>query len=331
MNNLLSIQSFLRIDYKILIVLIILIFSFIVEPRLFVNGIFLGLILGVGSMGLTLSYGITKFANIAHGDFMTFGAYISYFVLEQFFPSTNGFGPFSFGGSLLLALPISTVIVAIFALISDIGIFSRLRKRNSPGITMAIASLGIAIALRGLIQMIWSSEVRNFPNSPRSHIKLPFEITIAPNHLFIGVTALLLMLSVYILLNKTKLGKAMRATADNADLARVSGIPSELILRLTWILAGGLAGIAGVLLVIFNATLQIKPIMGFNFVVPLFASTILGGVGKPFGALLGSLIVALSMELSTAVLLPTYKSAVAFAIMLLILLVKPRGLTGEKN
>ena len=114
MNNLLSIQSFLRIDYKILIVLIILIFSFIVEPRLFVNGIFLGLILGVGSMGLTLSYGITKFANIAHGDFMTFGAYISYFVLEQFFPSTNGFGPFSFGGSLLLALPISTVIVAIF-------------------------------------------------------------------------------------------------------------------------------------------------------------------------------------------------------------------------
>lgn len=300
------------------------------QPGLAVNGIFLGGLAALGSTGLTLVYGILKFANVAHGDFMTFAAYTAFFLLTDLFPEEAGLGPFTFGYPLFFAIPISMAVVAGIAVLLDIGIYERLRRRRSNLVTMSIASLGVAIALRGIVQMVWGAQVEHYPNVSKKAYDLPFDITIAPNHIFIGGLALFLAAALHLFLTRTRMGKAMRATSDNMDLARISGIDTRRVIWWTWGISGALAGAAGVLLVIFNATSQLKPVMGFDFLIPLFAAVILGGIGNPYGAFVGAMIIGVASEVSTHWLEPTYKPAIAFLIMILVLLVRPRGILGSK-
>jgi branched-chain amino acid transport system permease protein/neutral amino acid transport system permease protein len=157
--------------------------------------------------------------------------------------------------------------------------------------------------------------------------QLPFDVRMKPDQMFIGLTALVVVAFVYFLLYRTKLGKAMRATADNMELAQVSGIDTERIIVWTWVIGGGLAGLAGVLL---GLQTHLMPEMGFIFVLPLFAAAILGGVGSPHGALVGAMIVGISQEVSTEWISPAYKPAVAFLLLFAILLVRPQGLFGSK-
>ena len=145
--------------------------------------------------------------------------------------------------------------------------------------------------------------------------------------MFIGATAIVCVVVVYLLLYRTKLGRAMRATADNMELARVAGIDTERVVIATWAIGGSLAGLAGVLLGIQS---HLMPEMGFIFILPLFAASILGGVGSPHGALVGALIVGISQEVSTEWISPAYKPAIAFILLFAILLVRPRGIFGTK-
>lgn len=301
------------------------------EIGLAVNGIFLGSLLALGAVGITLVFGVMRFANIAHGDMMTMGAYVAFFLLVSVLPEHTGLGPFTFGFPLLIAIPISMAAVAALAVGMDILVFRRLRLRRANIVTVEIASLGLAIAIRGLVQMIWDTPVRYFPNEGRSHFSLPADISIAPNHLFVSGAALVLAIALHLLLTRTKQGKAMRATSDNPDLARASGINTDRVLLWTWGIAGALAGAAGVLLVVFNATSQLKPTMGFQLLVPLFAAVVVGGIGNPYGAFLGAMLIGISMEVSTAWALPTYKPAIAFTFMVVVLLFRPRGLLGSKG
>ncbi len=296
-----------------------------------VNGIFLGSVLALGAIGITLIYGVLRFANIAQGDMMTFGAYLAFFLLVSVLPEQAGLGPFTFGLPLLLAIPIAMAGVAALALGMEILVFRRLRRRRANIVTIEIASLGLAIGIRGVVQMVWDTPVRYYPHESRDHISLPAGISIAPNHLFVAGAALALAIGLHLLLTRTKSGKAMRATADNPDLARASGIATDRVLLWTWAIGGLLAGAAGVLLVIFNATSQLKPTIGFQLLVPLFACVVVGGIGNPYGAFLGAMLIGVSMEVSTAWALPTYKPAIAFLVMVLVLLFRPHGLLGTKD
>ena len=304
-----------------------------VKMGLVVNGFVLGAIIATGAIGLTLIYGNLNFANIAHGDFMAMGAYVAYAIITDLLPvigiQGQGLGPFTFGYPLLIALPLAAAVVAVGAIVLDVAIFRRLRNRRVNAVVIAMASLGLAIAVRGLIQIIWTGQKLQFPRESRQVYHLPMDIRIPPDSIFIAGVAVLLALGVYLLLTRTKIGKAMRATADNPDLARVTGIPTERVIWSTWAIGGSMAAIAGILLAVFQA--QLLPSMGWEFLIPLFAAVILGGIGNPYGALVGALVIGVSMEVSTQWITPSYKHAVAFIIMIALLLARPRGLLGGSN
>ena len=303
------------------------------KMSLVVNGLFLSSIIALGAIGLTLIFGILKFANIAHGDYMVMGAYTTFFIIQSLLAPIGidgaGLGPFTFGYPLLIALPVGAAIVAGGAIALDVGIYRRLRGRGANAVTLSMASLGVAIALRGLAQIIWTTDAQAFPRESKQVFRLPMDTRVPPDSLFIGMSAIALVAAIYIILNHTKMGKAMRATADNPDLARVTGISVQRVIWWTWAIGGGLAAIAGILLSVSQA--QMIPIMGWKFLIPLFAAVILGGIGNPYGALAGALVIGVTMEVSTQWINPSYKPAVAFAIMIAMLLARPRGLFGNSQ
>ena len=304
-----------------------------IKMGLVVNGIIFGSVIALGAIGLTLVYGILKLGNFAHGDYMAFGAYVAFFIVDGLLPRVGiegaGLGPFTFGVPVIVALPLSAIVVAAGAIALDVLIYRRLRDRGASTAILTMASLGVAIAIRGLVQMIWTGDTQHYPRESRQVFHLPMEVRIHPDGVFVAVVATLLVALVYILLTYTKMGKAMRATSDNPTLARVTGINTKHVIWWTWAFGGGLAAVAGVMLAVIQA--QLLPIMGWKFLIPLFAAVILGGIGNPYGALVGALVVGVSMEVSTQWINPSYKPALAFAIMIGVLLARPRGIFGDSQ
>lgn len=301
--------------------------------ELFVYGIVLGSIIALGAIGLTLVYGILRFANFAHGDLMTAGAYVSLFLVSSLFPligiPREPLGPFSFGWRMVAAFPVTMAAVSGIAILLDRLIYRRLRQKGSSAVILAISALGASFIVRMMVLILWGGDYRSFfPGVLRPAMELPFGVKIRPDQVLIIGVAALLMVSLYLFLRYTKTGKAMRATADNMELARISGIRTERIVLWTWAIGGALAAAGGVL---YGIDVQIHPGMGWNFLLPLFAAAILGGIGKVHGALIGGLVIGVLQQLSTAWLLPTYKPAVAFIGMIIILLVRPQGIFGGET
>jgi branched-chain amino acid transport system permease protein len=199
-------------------------------------------------------------------------------------------------------------------------VFRRLRGRGS--LVLLISSFGMALLLRNVIQLVWGVDTKVYDPG----IQLPIVlggVRIRPDHLTIAAAALVLVTLVWFFLQRTRMGKAMRAMADNVDLARVSGIDSERVILWTWILGGGLAGAAGTLLALDT---RLFPLLGANQILPIFAATILGGIGRPYGAIAGGFVIGIASEFSTLFITPVYKPAVAFAIMVLVLIARPSGI-----
>jgi len=283
-----------------------------------IPGIVVGSIYALGAIGVSLVFGNLRFANFAHGALMTLGAYIA---LELVL--LTGLPP-------LAALPVAMALTGLAA----VGLDRLFLKpfRAAPSILSLIASIGIALMLRSAIQLVWGVDMASF--SPGG-IQMPMRffdgtVRIAPKHLVIVGAALVLMLSLHLMLTRTKIGKAMRATADNPELARLTGIDTERVTMATWMIAGGLAAAAGVLL---GMDTQVTPTMGFHVLLPVFAAAILGGIGQPYGAMLGGLIIGIAQEMvafpwigGAPLISPSYKEGVAFALMVLILIVRPAGL-----
>lgn len=291
--------------------------------QLVVTGAIVGSVIALGAIGLTLIYGVLKFAHFAHGDMMTLGAYIAFLALF----GGGHVGPLSFGWGMIPAMVIAVVFVASAAVAVDWVVYRPLRRRKAGLVILAMASLGMAMVVRSAVYLWWGPDQKFYVLGVQRATQLPFDVRMKPDQMFIGLTAVVVVALVYVLLYRTKLGKAMRATADNMELAQVSGIDTERIVVWTWAIGGGLAGLAGVLL---GLQTHLMPEMGFIFVLPLFAAAILGGVGSPHGALLGAMIVGISQEVSTEWISPAYKPAVAFLLLFAILLVRPHGLFGSK-
>jgi branched-chain amino acid transport system permease protein/neutral amino acid transport system permease protein len=298
--------------------------------ELVVYGIVFGSIISLGAIGLTLVYGIIRFANFAHGDLMSGGAYIALFMVTGLLawvgvPDAN-FGALSFGWRMLIAFPVSMSIVACVAIALDRILYRKLRMKRSGPVIFAMSSLGAAFILRMIILILWGADSLFYrPGILRPAVMLPLGIKIRPDQVFILFLVFALIGSLHLFLQKTKMGKAMRATADNMELALVSGIDTERIIIWTWGIGGALAAAGGIL---YGIDVQLHPYMGWNFLIPLFAATILGTIGNMYGALVGGLVIGVAQQVSTAFLMPTYKPAVAFMMMILILLIRPKGIFG---
>jgi branched-subunit amino acid ABC-type transport system permease component len=279
-------------------------------------GIILGSIYALGAIGISMTFGILRFANFAHGETMTLGAYFAFTLVQL-----TGWHP-------LAVLPLAMILTAVVALGVDRVFYKPFRA--APAIMVVIASFGMMLMIRSVIQFSWGVQLKSVVQGIQRPYILFDALRISPKHMLIVGSALVLMLAVHLLLSRTKIGKAMRAMADSPELARLTGIDTEMVIRATWVVGASLAAAAGVFLAIDT---HVETMMGFKLLLPVFAAAILGGIGRPYGAMAGGLIIGIAEELSSyawigdgPLLAPGYKAGVAFAIMVAMLIWRPSGL-----
>ncbi len=309
-------------------------------PQYVINGIRFGSLLMLGAIGLSLTYKILNFANFSHGDILIFGAYVALTVdwlLVELIPRWSpGLAEVADGEVMRWLAIFAAMLAGIFAAVIMAYLIDRLiyrRMRRSAAVVLIIASFGMALFLRSLVQALWGTGNRAYA----VRISLPytfdfglFQIKMNLLQIVTIVVALVLVTLLHFFLKYTKTGKAMRAMADNMDLARISGINTERMIAWTWAIGAGLAVVAGVFMGLnFGA---ISPNLGALVLLSLFAAVILGGIGSPYGAMLGGLMIGLAQNIlvGPATGIAThYQPAVAFILMILMLLFRPQGLLGE--
>jgi len=280
--------------------------------QLIVNGIVLGSIIALAAIGLTMVYGVLNFANFSHADFMTFGAYIA-FLLNV-----------ALGLNIILSFFIAVAIAGALGVLLDFLVWKPMRRKNADLVSLVIISIGLSLIVRNAIIFIWGGSTRNFDLPVQRGIEM-LGVTITHNQLTGLGTAILFILLVHFFLKNTKLGKAMRAISDDINLARISGIDTDKVIMWMWFIGVGLATVAGIL---YGLETTIRPNMGWFLILPMFAAVILGGIGNPYGAMVGGMVIGLSQELSMLILPSEYKMGVSLGIMILVLLFKPKGLFG---
>ncbi len=295
-----------------------------------IPGLVLGCIYALGAIGITLTFGILRFANFAHGEIMMSGAYLTWTVMAVMGAAGLVLHP------LVAMVPAAFMVIILF-LVTDRYFYKPFRKEDT--IKVVMASFGMMLIIRSAVQVIWGPNQITFVSGIARPNEALREFTgnmgtmiLMPNkHLFIMAGTLVLVVALGYLLNRTRIGKAMRAVSDSPDLAHVTGIDVDKVIRATWIVGGVCATAAGVFLVMDVQMLETT--MGFRMLLPMFAAAILGGIGKPYGAVFGGLVIGLAEELSAypwigdaPLLSPGYKTGVAFAIMVVMLIVRPQGL-----
>lgn len=316
-----------------------------------ISGVVLGSIYALGAIGVTLIFGILRFAHFAHGDMMTMGGFIA-FLLAAAFAALGIVAPVPTG---FLVLPIAMAITAVIALGIDKAFYAPLRKRGAKPVTLLIASIGVTLMIQGLIRLFFGAGTYSFFESETKQlfkIPVPIEgvtrtINFTQPQLLMVISTAIAVLLLHLFLTRSRLGTAMRAMADNADLAQVSGINTKLVVRVTWIIAGGLASMAGTMLAL---DVSLKPDLAFNIVLPIFAAAIVGGLGQAYGAIAGGLLIGFAETLAIfnwsillrplkgvlpdwmaipndlAVVPTEYKLTVAFVILVIVLLWRPTGI-----
>jgi neutral amino acid transport system permease protein len=286
--------------------------------QLVANGLVTGSIIAIAAVGLSLVYGILKIVNFAHGDYLTFGAFAALLVNV------------TWGGSMIVGVLFAIAATAALGLVLELGLWRPLRRRGSGIIGLFIVSIGLALVLRNSTLLAWGSQPRRYDVDVFQIYELG-PIRLSLSQLVVIAVAFGAIVLVGLMLARTRLGKAMRALADNRDLASATGIDPDRITTYTWLLGAGLAGLGGVL----QGLLQnaFTPNMGFSLLLPIFAAVILGGVGSAYGALVGGLVLGLMMEVSTWDALaggvaPVYKPVVAFLALIAVLVLRPQGVFG---
>jgi branched-chain amino acid transport system permease protein len=298
------------------------------SPQLLLDGVLLGSTIGLGAIGLTLTYAILGFGNFAHGELMSWGAYLALPIaaLVSGILVAEPLGALSFGWPLVAAALIAMALTGALAFALDWILFSRLRRRGGT-MTPVIASFGASLALRNLIQFVFGPQPAYY--SRDLQIAMPFgPFRVTPDQIVVLAVTAALVVGVHLLLSRTHLGRAMRATAENPQLAQIAGIDIAGVVRNVWLIGGALAAAAGVLV---GVTVQLSPGMGFDLLLPLFAAVILGGIGSAPGAVIGGLVIGLAQAASGPLVGSEYRSAVAFLVLLAVLIVKPTGLFGGRS
>ncbi len=319
--------------------------------KVLIAGSVIGCIYALGAVGVTLVFGILRFAHFAHADLMTVGAFVA-LILSTLLA---GVGPAVGLPTGFVVLPIAAAITAFLAVGLDRMFYRPLRQKNVRPIYLLVASLGVTLMLQGIVRLFAGTSPRNFfSDHPKDifRIELPFEwatrkIVISEPQLLLIATTVICIYCLHRFLTRTRLGKAMRAMSDNPELALVSGINTDKVVNATWVIAGALAAAGGILLAL---DVVLKPDLSFNLLLPIFAAAIVGGVGRPYGAIAGGLLVGFSETIaifnwsilfrpmapylpdwfeipSRLAFVPTeYKIIVPFVILIAVLIWKPTGL-----
>jgi len=328
---------------------LVLVLNFIVVP-----GLAYGSQLALGALGVTLVFGILRFANFAHGDTMAFGTMVV--ILATWWLQSRGvsLGPLP---TALLALPVGILFTILLLVITDRCVYRHYRHQRAVPVTFMIASMGVMFMTNGIVRFIIGPDDQRFLDGERFIVSArDFKETTGLSEglsiklsqgLTIGI-AVLLVLLLFWFLQKTRTGKAMRAYSDNEDLALLSGVDPDRVVLVTWIITAVLATIAGTL---YGLDKSFKPFTYLQLLLPMFAAAIVGGIGNPVGAILGGYVIAFSEVLVTYAyrkvfiyLLPQslepdglmqllstdYKFAVSFVILVLVLLLRPTGLLRGK-
>jgi neutral amino acid transport system permease protein len=285
--------------------------------RLGVEGIRFGLIIAICAVGLSLIYGTTGLVNFAHGEMVTWGALVGYF-----FNVTIGI-------PMLLAAPLAIVAGTVTGFAIDRLAWRPLERRGTGLIAMLVITIGLGIAARYVFLYQFEGFTRTYDDYQLQTEGLELgPVTIVPRDLVTILLAIGVLVLVALCLQMTRIGKAMRAVADNRDLAESSGIDVERVVGYVWAAGAGLAALGGVLL---GLSEQVSWLMGFQLLLLMFAGVTLGGIGTAYGALVGSLVVGLLVQLSTLYVAPELKNVVALLILILILLVRPQGILGQSE
>lgn len=277
--------------------------------QLFVNGMAVGSIIALAAVGLTLTYGILRLANFAHGDFMTLGAYLTLLA------NTSGI-------NIWFSMLLGAIGTVAGMLLAEKLMWSKMRSARATSTTLIIISIGLALFIRNGIIFIWGGGNRDY-NLPVNPAREILGLRVPQNQLLVMFLAVLAILVLHYLLQNTKIGKAMRAVADNIDLARVSGINVERVVIWTWVISGSLTALGGSMYGLITA---VRPNMGWFLILPMFASVILGGIGNPYGAIAAAFAIGITQEVSTPWLGSQYKQGVGLFMMILVLLIRPKGL-----
>ena len=311
--------------------------------------------LALGAIGVTLIYGILRFANFAYGDLMAFGTMFTILITWYFQSVGISFGPLP---TALLALPFAIIITILFSLVIDKLVFSYYRIKKSPPVTIAMVSIGVMFVINAIVRIIIGPFDRRFFDGEKFIIKanefkemtgLSEGLSIKSTQVLTLVITIIVVSILFWFLNKSKTGKSMRAFSDNEDLALLSGISPSRVVTITWTIAAILATIGGVL---YGLDKSFKPFTYFNNLLPIFAAAIVGGIGNPVGAFLGGYVIAFSEIIITyaykkffiyilpeslqpntliQLLSTDYKFAVSFTILVFVLLFRPSGIFKGKN
>lgn len=276
------------------------------------NGIAEGALLAMMALGITLIFGVAKFSNNAHGEILTVGAYGALWA------------------SAVFALPLWLSVPAGVALAVSVGLLAYqlvFRHMVDRPIAALLASIGVSIFLRGLISMIAGTQQYGL-DVPMWRAWRLAGLRILPMETYVCIASFIAIYAVHLILKNTRIGVEMRAVADNPLLARTSGINPERVNRATWTIALVVGGLAGIFVA---AKTAVYPDLGWGLLLPAFAAAVLGGLGSPYGAILAGLLLGIAQNVATLWINDTYKSSIAFVVLIAVLLVKPSGLTGRRE
>ncbi len=320
--------------------------------KVVISGSVLGSVYAMGAVGVTLIYGILRFAHFAHGDMMTTGTFVSLLLAM----AAGALGIQAPVPLAFLVLPLAMIITAVIALGLDKAFYAPLRVRGANSMTLMIASIGVTLMLQGLVRLVFGSGTRNLFLETETKIIYRIDLSalggtrplvISQPQVLLFVVTIIVILGLHYFLTRSRMGKAMRATSDNPDLAQVSGINTQQVVTVTWLIAGALTCLAGTMLAL---DVNLRPDLAFNIILPIFAAAVVGGLGNTYGAIAGGLLIGFAESLAvfnwTAVLRPLapylpfgwelprnlafvpteYKLTVAFAILVITLLWRPTGI-----
>ncbi|HIW62722.1 MAG TPA: branched-chain amino acid ABC transporter permease [Candidatus Stackebrandtia excrementipullorum] len=280
------------------------------------NGLHFGLIIGLAAVGLSLVYGTMGLTNFAHGELVTFGGAMAYIVNV------------SFGVPVVWAMPAAVILGGLFGWLQDRFFWGQLRRRGTGLVTMMIISIGFALILRYMTNYTMGPNTERF-NEYVSQTSIDFVLFQAtPKKLIIDAVAIAAVIIVGLVLMYTRIGKAIRAVADNPSLAGASGIDVDRVIRWVWTAGGALAALAGAALTLDRG---VKFDMGMQLLLLIFAAVILGGLGTAFGAILGALLIGVFTQVSTMWIEPQLKYVGGLAVLIVVLLIRPQGILGRRE
>jgi branched-subunit amino acid ABC-type transport system permease component len=283
--------------------------------QVIVFGLIEGSVIAVGAVGLTLSYGVTRFINFAYGEFLTYGAYLTLFLA---------------GGLFGLSLPLPAAAAVAIVVVGGLGVavsrtfFEPIADRGA--LPLLITSIGVSFILRNLLQGWVGVDARQLPIPLLRRQEYLELVQLTDLELGVVVAGVVTMGAIHLLLQHTMLGKRMRATSGNRLLAEVAGIDTTNVVRQTWFISAAAGALSGVLYAVLFS--PFRPGVGFEYLIVVFAATLLGGIGRPYGAMLGAFVIGFVMNFGSTYLSANYTRAYAFLILVAVLLVKPEGIRG---